>query len=133
MAKILIVEDDKVLNQAYELILKKEGHEVRTAFDGKEALAIVHDFEPLVILLDLLMPVMGGLDFLREYDVIAKHPDAFVVILSNLGDEDAVQEGMDLGAYKYVVKAHASPAQLSVLVNHLINKNIEKKEETEDS
>jgi two-component system alkaline phosphatase synthesis response regulator PhoP len=132
MAKILIVEDDIALNQAYELILKKEGHEVQTAFDGQEALDKAEKFKPLVILLDLLMPVKGGLDFLREYDVLKKHKDTFVVILSNLGDEAAVEEGMELGAYKYVVKAHASPAQLSVLVNHLINKNIEKKEEVEE-
>jgi len=132
MAKILIVEDDAALNQAYELILKKEGHEVETAFDGQEALEKAEQFQPLVILLDLLMPVKGGLDFLREYDVLKKHKDTFVVILSNLGDEAAVEEGMELGAYKYVVKAHASPAQLSVLVNHLINKNIEKKEEAEE-
>jgi DNA-binding response OmpR family regulator len=132
MAKILIVEDDTALNQAYELILKKEGHEVQTAFDGQEALDKAEKFQPLVILLDLLMPVKGGLDFLREYDVLKKHKDTFVVILSNLGDETAVEEGMELGAYKYVVKAHASPAQLSVLVNHLINKNIEKKEASEE-
>lgn len=132
MAKILIVEDDLALNQAYELILKKEGHEVETAFDGQEGLEKAEKFKPLVILLDLLMPVKGGLDFLREYDVLKKHKDTFVVILSNLGDEAAVEEGMELGAYKYVVKAHASPAQLSVLVNHLINKNIEKKEQAEE-
>jgi DNA-binding NarL/FixJ family response regulator len=74
------------------------------------------------------MPEVGGLDFLRQYD-IKKHPDTYVVILSNLGDENAVKEAIELGAYKYIVKAHSSPAQLSKLVSLLINKNIEKQDE----
>jgi DNA-binding response OmpR family regulator len=127
MANVLIVEDDKVLNQAYEMILKKEGHDVRSVFNGQEALVALQEFKPQVILLDLLMPVMGGLDFLKEYDAQNEHADVYVIILSNLGDEKAVAEAMEMGAYKYIVKAHASPKQLSVMVNHLINRNVDKK------
>ncbi len=126
MAKVLIVEDDKVLNQAYTMILKREGHTVKTAFDGKQALQIVKVFNPTIILLDLLMPEVSGLEFLKQYDHKSR-PKTYVVILSNLGDEDAVKQAMRLGAYKYIVKAHSSPSELSVLVNHLISKNIEKK------
>jgi two-component system response regulator VicR len=132
MAKILIVEDDKVLNDAYRMILTKEGHDVETAFDGQEALEKTETFAPSIILLDLLMPRKSGLDFLQEFDLLNKHPDTTVVILSNIGDEKEVDRAIKLGAYKYIVKAHASPAELSQLVNHLINKNIEKKPEAEE-
>ena len=130
MARVLIVEDDKLLNQAYRLILEKEGHDVRVAENGQEALDITKDFDPLVILLDLLMPEMGGLDFLKKFELETKHPDTTVVILSNLGDEKEIQKGIELGAYKYIVKAQATPIQLSLLVNNLINKNIDKKAAT---
>jgi CheY-like chemotaxis protein len=72
MASILVVEDDKDLNQAYKLILEHEGHAVATAFNGEEALTLAETDEPDLILLDLLMPIMGGLDFLKHYD-LTKH------------------------------------------------------------
>jgi len=125
--RILIVEDDRVLSAAYKMILEKEGHEVAVAFDGQEALEKTETFDPKVILLDLLMPRMSGLEFLQKFDLLAKHPETIVVILSNIGDEKEVERAMKLGAYKYVIKAHASPADLSQLVNRLISKNIEKK------
>jgi DNA-binding response OmpR family regulator len=128
MAHVLIVEDDKLLNQAYHLILEKEGHDVQVAENGRQALELVKKVEPEVILLDLQMPEMGGLEFLQEFELANKHPHTTVVILSNLGDEKEIQKALDLGAYKYIVKAHATPIQLSLLVNNLINKNIDKKQ-----
>lgn len=132
MAKVLIVEDNKVLSHAYELILKREEHEVEAAYDGVEGLEKAESFKPDIILLDILMPNKDGLTFLEEYDVKKKHPETIVVMLSNLGEDKKVSRAMELGAYKYIIKAHASPAQLAVLVNHLINKNIEKKPEEEN-
>lgn len=127
MAKILVIEDDKVLNQAYKMILEREGHDVQTAFNGAEGMDKADADEPDIILLDLLMPTMSGLEFLKEFNAPSKHPKVKIIILSNIGDEKEAQKGMDLGAYKYIVKAHASPHDLSVLVNHLINKNLDKK------
>jgi DNA-binding response OmpR family regulator len=125
MANILIVEDDKVLNDAYTLILKDSGHNVTSTFDGEEALEHVKNHEPEIILLDLLMPRMNGLQFLEAYDVRGKHPNVKVVILSNLGNDNEIEKAIDLGAYKYIIKAHASPDDLSALVNHLIKKNLQ--------
>jgi DNA-binding response OmpR family regulator len=68
VAKIFIVEDDQDLNAAYRMILTKEKHQVETAFNGEEALQKVESFDPDLILLDLLMPVKSGVDFLQEYD-----------------------------------------------------------------
>lgn len=125
MTKILIVEDDTILNDAYTLILKKAGHDVARAFNGKEALEATAKDDPDVILLDLLMPKMNGLQFLEAYDV-PKHPDVKIVILSNIGNDAEVEKAMELGAYKYIVKAHATPQDLSALVNHLVAKSLTK-------
>ncbi len=124
MAQVLVVEDDHALSSAYKLILEKDGHTVQIAENGSMALKHIKTYEPDVILLDLLMPKMGGLAFLKEYDQPKRHPKTTVVILSNSGNELQVQEGIQLGAYKYIVKAQASPLQLSLLVNNLIRKNI---------
>lgn len=126
MADILIVEDNDMLNRAYRTILEKNGHKVESSTNGQEALDALAKFEPKVILLDLLMPNMGGIEFLRQYDAKSAHKDVKIVILTNLGKEEDVQKAMDLGAYKYVIKAHSSPADLAALVNHLIKKNITK-------
>ncbi len=123
MARILIVEDDKTLNEAYCLILQKAGHEVTTVFNGQEALDVLKTFKPSIILLDLLMPKLSGLQFLEAFQP-KNHPEITVIILSNIGDDTEVEKAMKLGAYKYIVKAHASPEELSALVNHLIQKNL---------
>jgi CheY-like chemotaxis protein len=125
VANILIVEDNDMLNRAYRMILEKSGHTVQSTVNGQEALDAVKEFQPKVILLDLLMPKMGGIEFLRQYDANKMHKDVKIVVLTNLGKEEDIQEAMDLGAYKYIIKAHSSPADLAALVNHLIKKNVE--------
>ncbi len=130
MAKVLIVEDDITINGAYKQILEKEGHEVVTAFDGEEALEVVDDFAPNVILLDILMPKVNGIEFLQRYDLSKRSPKATVVILSNLGMDDEIKEAMRLGAYKYIIKAHMGPSELAMLVNHLMQKDLEKRAKT---
>lgn len=129
MANILVLEDNDRINQAYQLILQKEGHNVSVAFDGQEGLEKTAEQEPDIILLDLDMPRMDGLEFLRRYDVREKHKKVKVVIMSNLDKDKEVEEALRLGAYKYILKAHASPRQLATLINHLINKNLDKKPE----
>lgn len=115
MANVLVVEDNKTLNQAYKLILQKEGHEVRAAYNGKEGLDLVKISEPNLILLDMLMPTMNGIDFLKKYKP-GKHPDTIVIILSNLNEDAEVQQALKLGAKKYILKASTSPQEL---INHV--------------
>lgn len=119
-AKILIVEDDHVLGKAYEIILKKEGYSVETAQDGQEGIEKAEAFEPDIILLDLLMPVMDGIQFLEVYNSKKSHPQVKIIVLSNVGDDEKVKEAMGLGAYKYLVKAHASPVQLSRVIKGML-------------
>ena len=84
MADILIVEDDHDLNAAYKMILEAASHHVISAFDGQQALVKLHDFEPDLILLDLLMPVKSGVDFLHDYSEIDKKNPARILVFTNL-------------------------------------------------
>lgn len=118
---ILIVEDDVALNDAYKTILSSAGYIVHTAFNGKEALEVVADHEPDIIFLDLRMPVMDGIDFLKEYQPARKHPHVKIIVFSNYDMQQEVNEAYQLGAQRYVLKAWASPMELLKIVHDLMN------------
>ena len=120
MADILIVEDDKDLNAAYKIILEKEGHAVETAFNGEEALGKLDAFNPQLILLDLLMPVMGGLEFLKNFD-LKKQPNVKVLIFTNMENSPEVNEAYKLGAHRCIIKSWTAPQNLSRVVNDALS------------
>lgn len=116
MAKILVVEDDPQLKHTYEIILDKEGYQVARAKDGEDALIKAETFDPDLILLDLLMPKMNGLDFLRRYDIKNKHPMVKVIVFSNISMPEEMVEAHELGASNYLLKSATSPKQLADLI-----------------
>jgi len=120
MAKVLIVEDEKTLSDAYSMILEQAGHEIRVAHDGTEAITATEAEEPELILLDLRMPNMNGVEFLRTYDLKNKHPDVRVIVFSNYDMQDEIDEAYNLGADRYVLKAWASPKELLQLVDNAL-------------
>lgn len=109
---ILIVEDERPLNEAYQIILRQAGYEVFSAQDGHEALDVVNNHAVGLILLDLRMPNMDGLHFLRAYDLKNKHPKVKVIIFSNFDMQDEIDEAYKQGADRYILKAWASPKEL---------------------
>jgi CheY-like chemotaxis protein len=121
---ILIVEDEQSLNEAYQLILRKAGYTVQVAFDGKEALEVSAMEEPALILLDLRMPRMDGIEFLRHYNLRQDHPKVKVIVFSNYDMQKEIDEAYNLGADRYFMKALASPKELlQVVENTLATKN----------
>lgn len=123
MAKILIVEDDKDLNNAYTIILENEDHEVVSAFNGQEALKALKGFEPDLILLDLLMPIMGGLEFLQNYD-LNTHKNVKVLIFTNMENSPEVNEAYNLGAHRCIIKSWTAPQNLT----HVISEALESRQ-----
>ncbi len=117
MARILVVEDDRDLNNAYCVILRNEGHQVVTARDGRAALAKVKDFTPDLILLDLLMPVMGGLEFLQHYDLLRDHNKVKVLIFTNMENSPEVEQAYKLGAHRCIIKSWTAPHNLAKVVS----------------
>jgi DNA-binding response OmpR family regulator len=109
---ILIVEDEQTLSGAYKTVLKKEGYNAEIAKDGEQALKTLKDFEPDLILLDLRMPNMNGIEFLKKYRPDKKHPSVKIIVFSNLDTQNEIDEAYGLGAHKYMLKAWASPREL---------------------
>lgn len=121
MARILVVEDDHDLNKAYSIILKQEGHDVAEVFDGKEALNKLEGFKPDLILLDLLMPIMGGLEFLQKSDLPKKYKDVKVLIFTNMENSPEVAAAYELGAHRCIIKSWTAPHNLARVVNDTLN------------
>lgn len=109
---ILIVEDDSFLLQLLSRKLSDEDFDVSKAEDGEKALEIAEEEEFELILLDLILPEMGGFEVLEKLKDKPKTADIPVVILSNLEEEDEIDKGMKLGAYDYMVKAHHTPGEI---------------------
>jgi CheY-like chemotaxis protein len=108
MAKILIVEDDQLLSNAYRLKFSKVGHDVKMASDGELALQVLKDFKPDVIILDLIMPGKDGFTTLTEIKADPNLSDIPVVIASNLGQEEDIKKCMSAGAAGFFVKSNVS-------------------------
>ena len=121
-AQILIVEDEALLNEAYETVLKYEGYTVYKAFNGEEALEILEEKTPDLILLDLRMPKMDGLTFLSELQK-KEHPDYKIIVFSNYDVQKDIDSSFDLGATHYVLKAYASPKELVRIVRNSLLDN----------
>lgn len=115
-ATILIVEDENALNQAYQIILRQVGYTVVSAYDGEDALQKAASHTPDLILLDLRMPHMDGLNFLRHYKLRELHPDVKVIVFSNYDIQQDIDEAYDQGADRYILKAWASPKELLKVV-----------------
>lgn len=122
---ILVVEDDAALNDAYITLLKQAGYEAHTAFNGREALEVVDKVEPDLIFLDLRMPVLDGIGFLREYKPSELHPDVQIIVFSNYDMQKEVDEAYALGAQRYVLKAWASPKEFLRIVEDMLDSRSE--------
>ena len=121
MTKIAIIEDDQVINQMYRMKFEAAGFDVATASDGEAGVAIVKKFHPDLILLDLQMPNMNGVEALSLIRALPSHKQTPVIVLTNLGEEEAPDELRKLGVYSYIVKADFTPRQVVERVKHALN------------
>lgn len=121
MTKVAIIEDDLVISQMYRMKFESAGLEVQMAANGELGVELVEDYKPDIILLDLQMPVMDGVEALR---IIRKKPwgkKIPVIILTNTGEEESPKELKSLGVDSYIVKANYTPNQVLELVKKSLN------------
>lgn len=119
--KVLIVEDDRFLRRACEASLRRRGFDVVTASDGEEALRLVREEPPALLLLDMLMPKVSGIELLRTLRADPATRDVRVLILSNSSRQADIDEATRLGIYGYLVKANMSLDELGDRVAALVN------------
>lgn len=120
MKKILVVEDDTYLANAYRVKFTKAGFEVKSAFDGDEAIATLQTFIPDLILLDIVMPKKDGFTTLKEIKENEKWKNIPVILASNLGQKEDKEKGMKLGAYDFFIKTDFTLNALIEKINNII-------------
>lgn len=112
MPKILLVEDDEMLHGMYTQKFKNQGYDVVSAYNGADGVKLAETEKPDVVLLDVIMPKMDGfvaLKKIRKNPVTEKMP---VILLTNLGQEEDVRKGRELGANDYFIKANHTPQEV---------------------
>lgn len=117
-----MIEDDTFLSGMYITKLSLESFEVLLASDGKQGLKMALEQEPDLILLDIILPKVDGFEILKAVRKEKKTKDVPVILLTNLGQKDDVEKGLDLGATDYLIKAHFMPSEVVNKIKRLIKK-----------
>ncbi len=120
--KILLVDDDEFLLDMYSLKFREAGFELDTAKTGEDALDKLKTQTYDVILLDIIMPVLDGFEVLVRMRKENLGRGAIIIVLSNLGQKEDVERGLQLGAVDYVVKAHFTPREVVEKVKFHLSK-----------
>lgn len=116
--KILLVEDDLFISEIYDRKLTESGFKVKLVSNGEEAIPAFYDFEPDLVILDIMLPKKSGWEVLKELtklkDEIKK--ETKVIMLTNLGEKEKIQEALKMGADDYLVKASLTPSELVEII-----------------
>lgn len=118
--KILLVEDDQLLLRMYQQAFEGEGFTVATAPDGKEGLAEAERFMPDLIMMDIMMPNMNGLDVLDKLKGNPKTKNIPVIMLTNLAGTQDEAEAKGRGAVDYFVKSHYKPRDVVLRIKQML-------------
>lgn len=131
MGKILIVDDEKGIREIFSLLLKERGHTVREASSGEEALTIIPLFSPDLLLLDMNLPGISGIDLLER--VKRESPKTSVIIMTAFGSIRSAVEATRLGAYDYLEKPVDNDELLLLIARALevkeLNRRVEELQE----
>ncbi len=121
MVKILVVEDDKFLREMISRKLDKEGYEVVQAMDGEKGEEAIREEKPDLVLLDLILPGIDGFEVLERTKKDPELSEIPVIILSNLGQKNEVERGLNLGAVDFLIKAHFTPAEIILKIKEALS------------
>lgn len=118
---ILIIEDDPILSKMYSEKFRNEGFKVLTALDGESGLDMATKNKVDMILLDVMLPRISGIDLLKKLRDNEKGKNTLVIVLTNLADPEEKKRALDLGVKDYLVKAMQNPGQVVDKVKSRLN------------
>jgi DNA-binding response OmpR family regulator len=120
MKKILVIEDDQIVANVYRNKLAVEGYQAETASDGETGLKLMRTFKPDVIVLDLMLPKMSGVDVIKQIRSEEEFSKLPVIVFSNTYLTNLIQEAWKAGATKCISKSNTSPKEVIEVVRHTI-------------
>ncbi len=116
MIKVAIIEDDQAISQMYRIKFEADGYDVETAENGRLGLELIEKMRPVIILLDLMMPEMTGHEMLQKMRKTDWGKDILVIILTNMGEQEAPSMLKELGVKRFILKAEMTPRQVVEMV-----------------
>lgn len=118
---ILIVDDDRFLLDMYSQKFTEHGYRAEALFNGREAFdRLTQGFTPDVMLIDVVMPELDGLSLIKNIKERHLAPKAAIIILSNLGQQEDIEEGLAAGVDGYIIKANATPSEVVSRVEEIV-------------
>jgi len=121
-ATILFIEDDPLLLKMYKTKFENEGFQVLTAEDGEEGLLMASGHSISLMILDLMLPKLSGLDMLAKYRAEPNGKNVPVVVLTNLTHEEEIKRAKELGVKEFIVKTDFTPSEVVLKVKELLGK-----------
>lgn len=115
--KVLLVEDDVFVSDVYSTRLSKEGYQVFLMNNGRDAVGWLEENTPDIVLLDIMMPYMDGIEVLKELRQKDSCKEVPVIMLTNLSEKENIREALSLGANDYLIKSHFTPSEIVTKVN----------------
>lgn len=123
MKKILFIEDEHNLQEVFKDFLGKKGYKIISAFDGKTGIEIAEKEVPDLILLDLILPRIDGINVLKQIKKIPGLKDVPVIVLTNLESAETIERIIELGAKTYLVKDQYSLEEIEQKIKEIIDSN----------
>jgi DNA-binding response OmpR family regulator len=120
MKKILIIEDNQIVANVYRNKLAVEGYQAEIALDGENGLKIMRTFQPDIMILDLMLPKMSGVDVIKAVRAEADFTKLPIIVFSNTYLTNLIQEAWKAGANKCLSKASCSPQEILDVVRHTV-------------
>jgi DNA-binding response OmpR family regulator len=120
--KILVIEDDPYVQRMYKRMFGFQKYQTEIASNGEEGLKIIKKEKPDLVLLDIILPGMNGLEVLKKIRENSQSKNIPVLMLTNVGEAEMVEEANKLGAQSYMIKANFSPDQVIKEINKYIVK-----------
>jgi DNA-binding response OmpR family regulator len=121
MSSLLIIEDDPLILRMYQQAFEFKKHKIFIADNGEDGLKLAKDELPDVILMDIMMPKMNGLEVLKMLKLNQDTKKIPVIMLTNMGEEKDVQTALSLGAIKYITKIDHTPKEVIHEVEQIIS------------
>jgi CheY-like chemotaxis protein len=120
MVTILIVEDDELMARLYRKVFSFEGYNVEMAGDGQAGIDKAREVKPDLILLDVMMPRLNGLEALGQLKTDPKTKAIPVIMLTNLAGQQDTQKALAKGAVKYIIKSENDPQSVAAMVKEVL-------------
>lgn len=130
MTKILLIEDDPLIYRLYQKLFELEGYQTELAVNGQEGLDKLKSFQPDIILLDIMMPTMNGLEMMTKLKADETVKNIPVVVLTNVADMHVTNMALEKGAILFIIKSQSEPAEVIASIKGVLAKTYPNKSDS---